>query len=50
MRTALGIGGLSLETSVRSAPITSPLLIAMLLPILMWPPPPASGGSWSTGC
>ena len=33
---ALGIGGLSLQTSVRSAPITSPLIIALLLPILMW--------------
>ncbi|MES2055047.1 MAG: sensor histidine kinase [Pseudomonadota bacterium] len=32
----LGIGGLSLQMSVRSLPITSPLLIALLLPILMW--------------
>jgi two-component sensor histidine kinase len=41
---ALGIGGLVLETSVRSAPITSPLIIAMLLPILMWAA--AAGISW----
>lgn len=34
--TRLGIGDLALHVSVRSAPITSPLLIAMLLPILMW--------------
>ncbi|MGY4396874.1 two-component sensor histidine kinase [Sphingomonas sp. UYAg733] len=32
----LGIGELSLKMSVRSLPITSPLLIALLLPILMW--------------
>ncbi|QNA86749.1 histidine kinase [Sphingomonas sp. So64.6b] len=32
----LGIGELSLQMSVRSLPITSPLLIALLLPILMW--------------
>ena len=36
MDTALGIAGLSLRTSVRSAPITSSFLVALLLPILMW--------------
>ncbi|WP_174291793.1 sensor histidine kinase [Sphingomonas bacterium] len=36
MRMALGIAGLSLRTSVRSAPITSSFLVALLLPILMW--------------
>ena len=44
MRMPLGIGGLSLETSIRSAPITSPLIIAMLLPILMWAA--AAGIGW----
>ncbi|MGY8712197.1 hypothetical protein RAD16_41290, partial [Bradyrhizobium sp. 18BD] len=44
MRTSLGLGGLALQTSVRSAPITSPLLIAMLLPILMWAA--AAGIGW----
>ena len=44
MRTALGIGGRMLQTSVRSAPITSPLIIAMLLPILMWAA--AAGIGW----
>lgn len=43
-RTALGIGGLTLQMSVRSAPITSPLIIAMLLPILMWAA--AAGIGW----
>ncbi|TXC70033.1 sensor histidine kinase [Sphingomonas ginsenosidivorax] len=36
MRTDLGIAGIALRTSVRSAPITSPVVIAMLLPLLMW--------------
>ena len=36
MRTALGIAGLDLRTSVRSAPISSSLIVALLLPILMW--------------
>jgi len=44
MHMTLGIGGLSLRTSVRSAPITSPLIIAMLLPILMWAA--AAGIGW----
>ena len=43
-RTELGIGGLTLQMSVRSAPITSPLIIAMLLPILMWAA--AAGIGW----
>ncbi|MEN2785687.1 sensor histidine kinase [Sphingomonas qilianensis] len=32
----LGIADLSMQMTVRSLPISSPLLIAMLLPILMW--------------
>jgi two-component sensor histidine kinase len=36
MRAPIGIGDLFLEMSVRNAPISSPLLIAMLLPVLMW--------------
>ncbi|WP_374943306.1 sensor histidine kinase [Sphingomonas sp.] len=36
MRTDLGIAGLQLATSVPSAPITSSLIIALLLPLLMW--------------
>ena len=36
MRTDLGIAGLQLVTSVPSAPITSSLIIALLLPLLMW--------------
>ncbi|MCM8730693.1 sensor histidine kinase [Hephaestia sp. GCM10023244] len=36
MRASIGIGELFLEMSVRNAPISSPLLIAMLLPIVMW--------------
>ena len=44
MRMPLGIGSLALDTSVRSAPITSPLIIAMLLPILMWAA--AAGIGW----
>ena len=35
-RTPLGIGDLVLDMQVRSAPITSPLIIALLLPLLMW--------------
>jgi two-component sensor histidine kinase len=35
-RTMLGIGNLTFEMQVRSAPITSPLIIAMLLPLMMW--------------
>ncbi len=40
----LGVGELALEMSVPSAPITSPMLIAMLLPILMWAA--AAGIAW----
>ena len=36
MRTDLGIAGIGLRTSVRSAPVTSSLIVAMLLPLLMW--------------
>jgi two-component sensor histidine kinase len=43
-RVGLGIGDLSLRMTVRSLPISSPLLIAMLLPILMWAA--AAGISW----
>lgn len=35
-RTALGLGGLVLQMQVRSAPISSPMVIAMLLPLIMW--------------
>ncbi|HSI19789.1 MAG TPA: histidine kinase dimerization/phosphoacceptor domain -containing protein [Sphingomonas sp.] len=35
-RLGLGIDQLKLQMSVRRAPITSPVLLAMLLPILMW--------------
>ena len=35
-RVALGIGNLDLEMTIRSQPITPPVLIAMLFPILMW--------------
>lgn len=36
IRSDLGIGGLAMEMQVRSAPIGSPLLIALTLPLLMW--------------
>lgn len=36
MQTDLGLGGLSLRTSAQRAPITSSLIVAMLLPLLMW--------------
>lgn len=32
----VGVDNLSFEMTVRSAPITSPLIVAMLLPVLMW--------------
>ena len=35
-RNALGIGSLVFDMQVRSAPIGSPLLIALALPLLMW--------------
>jgi two-component system, sensor histidine kinase PdtaS len=34
--TPIGIDGLVVEMTVRGAPITSPLVVAMLLPFLMW--------------
>ncbi len=36
MRTDLGVAGLALSTSIRSAPVTSSLIVAMLLPLVMW--------------
>lgn len=36
IRDDLGIAGLVLEMQVRSAPISSPLMIALALPLLMW--------------
>jgi two-component sensor histidine kinase len=44
MRADLGIAGLQLATSVPSAPITSSLVIALLLPLLMWAA--AAGIGW----
>ena len=32
----IGVGDIQLTTRVRSAPITSPVLVALLLPFLMW--------------
>ena len=40
----LGIAGLGLRTSVRAAPITSSLMVSLLLPILMWAA--AAGIAW----
>jgi two-component system, sensor histidine kinase PdtaS len=36
IRTGLGIDGLVLEMQIRSTPISSPMIIAMLLPLVMW--------------
>ena len=36
MQTKLGIAGLSLATSTRSAPISSSFVVALLLPLIMW--------------
>ena len=44
MRTDLGIAGLQLAASVPAAPITSSLVIALLLPLLMWAA--AAGIGW----
>mgnify|MGYP002651112931 CR=1 FL=1 len=44
VETDLGLGGLSLRTSIRSAPITSSFLVALMLPLLMWAA--AAGLSW----
>jgi two-component sensor histidine kinase len=43
-RTELRIGGLKLAMEVRTAPITSPLVIALLLPLVMWVA--AAGIAW----
>ncbi|CAN5630616.1 hypothetical protein BH10PSE14_BH10PSE14_22560 [soil metagenome] len=40
----LGLGGLSLDMAVRSIPITYSMVVAMLLPLLMWAA--ATGISW----
>lgn len=44
LHSELGIGDLSLRTQVRSAPVTSSQVIALLLPILMWAA--AAGIAW----
>ena len=43
-QTDLGIGGLALRTSIRSAPITASLVVALLLPLMMWAA--AAGIGW----
>lgn len=40
----IGIAGLTLHTQVRSAPITPPVLVALILPIVMWAA--AAGIGW----
>ncbi|MDO7841997.1 sensor histidine kinase [Sphingomonas immobilis] len=44
IRLGIGIGGLVLQTRASSGEITSPLLVAMLLPIVMWAA--AAGIAW----
>lgn len=44
LRVPLDLAGLDLEMVMRSAPITSPLIVAMLLPLLMWAA--AAGIGW----
>jgi two-component sensor histidine kinase len=44
VETDLGLGGLTLRTSTRSAPITSSFLVALTLPLLMWAA--AAGLAW----
>jgi two-component sensor histidine kinase len=44
MRTDLGLGGLVLATGIRSAPVTGALIVALLLPLLMWAA--AAGIAW----
>jgi two-component sensor histidine kinase len=44
VRTDLGIAGLTLETTMPSAPITSSLVVALLLPMVMWAA--AAGIAW----
>ena len=43
-QTDLGVGGLRLRTSIRSAPITPSLIVALLLPLMMWAA--AAGIGW----
>jgi two-component sensor histidine kinase len=43
-RAELDIDGLVLDMEVRNAPITSPLIVALLLPVLMWAA--AAGIAW----
>ncbi|WP_443217619.1 sensor histidine kinase [Sphingomonas sp. MMO-176] len=44
VETPIGLDGLMLRTSMRSAPITSSFLVALMLPLLMWAA--AAGLSW----
>jgi len=44
MRTNIGVSTLQLRTSIRSAPITYSLIIALLLPMMMWAA--AAGIGW----
>lgn len=44
LSTGIGIGDIVLTTRVRSAPITSPVLVALVLPIVMWAA--AAGIGW----
>ena len=44
LSTAIGIGNIALTTRVRSVPITSPVLVALILPIVMWAA--AAGIGW----
>jgi len=44
MRTRLGIGNLSVEMRMRTKVLTSPILIALIFPILMWIA--AAGFAW----
>lgn len=44
MRVELGVADLALQTAARSAPVTSSLIIALMLPLLMWAA--AAGIAW----
>ena len=44
LRIDLGVAGLALRTTTRSAPITSSFVVALLLPLLMWAA--AAGIGW----
>lgn len=44
LNMAIGVGDIALTTRVRSAPITSPVLVALILPIIMWAA--AAGIGW----